>query len=145
MTDLSIEFDCILYDLLIAKLEAYGFQIDALKLVYDYLLYRKQRAKINEAFSSWKNIEYGVSQGSILGPRLFDIQLCDLFYIFEDLDTASYADDATICAVKKKKQSVIDESEKLSLLLFKWFNDNFIKANIKKKVYFFRAAMNQLQ
>ena len=133
MTDLSIEFDCILYDLLIAKLEAYGFQIDALKLVYDYLLYRKQRAKINEAFSSWKKNRIWCFTRVYSWSTSLQYTFCDLFYFFENLDIASYADDATICAVKKKKPSVIDESEKLSLLLFNWFNDNFIKANIKKK------------
>ena len=56
LTDLSKAFDCIPHDLFIAKLEAYGFQIDALKLIYDYLSNRKQRVKINETFSSWKDI-----------------------------------------------------------------------------------------
>ena len=37
LTDLSQAFDCILRDLFIAKMEAYGFQIDALNLFYDYL------------------------------------------------------------------------------------------------------------
>ena len=37
LTDLSKVFDCVPHDLIIAKLEAYGFQIDALRLVYDYL------------------------------------------------------------------------------------------------------------
>ena len=50
LTDLSKAFDCIPHDLIIAKLEAYGFQIDALRLVYDYLSNRKQRVKLNEAF-----------------------------------------------------------------------------------------------
>ena len=54
------------------------------------------------------------------------------FYFLEDLDIVSYADGTTIYAVEEKKQSVIDALEKLSLLLFKWFNDKFIKANIKK-------------
>ena len=45
LTELSKAFDCILHDLIIAKLEAYGFQIDALRLVYDYLSIRKQRVK----------------------------------------------------------------------------------------------------
>ena len=36
LTDLSKAFDCIPHDLIIAKLEAYGFHIDALKLIHDY-------------------------------------------------------------------------------------------------------------
>ena len=101
LTELSKAFDCIPHDLIIAKLEAYGFQTDALNLVYDYLSNRKQRVKINETFSSWKNIEYGVPQGSFLGSLLFIIHLCDLFYFFKDLDIASYADDTTILQLKK--------------------------------------------
>ena len=57
LTYLSKAFDCIPHDLIITKLEAYGFQTDALNLVYDYLSNRKQRVKINETFSCWKNIE----------------------------------------------------------------------------------------
>ena len=34
-TDLSIAFDCIVYDFLIAKLEAYGFSCEALKVMYN--------------------------------------------------------------------------------------------------------------
>ena len=55
------------------KLEAYGFHIDALKLIHDCLSDRKQRVKVNNAYSSWKDIFYGVPQESILGPLLFFI------------------------------------------------------------------------
>ena len=96
LTDLSKAFDCIPHDLIIAKLEAYGFQIDALRLVYDYLSNRKQRVKLNVTFSSWRDIEYGVPQGSILGPLLFNIHLCNLFYFLDNLDIANYADDTTL-------------------------------------------------
>ena len=68
LTDLSKAFDCIPHDLFIAKLETYGFEADALIFIYDYLSNGKQRVKINETFNSWKDIEYGVPQGSILGP-----------------------------------------------------------------------------
>ena len=129
LTDLSKAFDCIPHDLFIAKLEAYGFQIDALKLIYDYLSNRKQRVKINETFSSWKDIEFGVPQGSILGPLLFNIHLCDLFYFLEDLDVASYADDTTIYTVKENKESVINTLETSSVILFKWF-ENFYRVAI---------------
>ena len=77
LVDLSKAFDCIPHDLINAKLEAYGFQIDALRLVY--LSNRKQRVKLNKTFSSWKDLEYCVSQGLIFGPLLFSIHLCDLF------------------------------------------------------------------
>ena len=108
LTDLSKAFDCIPHDLFIAKLEAYSLQKNALNFVYNYLSNTKQRVKINETFSCWKYIEYGVPQGSILGPLLFNIHLCDLFYILEDLDIASYADNTTIYTVKENKESVIN-------------------------------------
>ena len=66
LTDLSKALDCIPHDLIIAKLEAYGFQINELTQVYDYLLYRKQRVKLNETFSSWRDIEYSALKGLFL-------------------------------------------------------------------------------
>ena len=50
---------------------------------------------------------YGVPQGSTLGPLLFNIHLCDLFYFLENLDILSYADDTTIYNVNETKESVI--------------------------------------
>ena len=41
LIDLSKAFDCIPHELIIAKLEAYGFQIDTLRFVHDYLSNRK--------------------------------------------------------------------------------------------------------
>ena len=111
LNDLSKAFDCIPHDFIIAKLEAYGFHRDALKLIHDYLSNRKQRVKVNDTYSSWKDIFYGVPQGSILGPLLFNIHLCVLFYFLEDLDIASYADDTTIYTVNEKKESVISALE----------------------------------
>ena len=80
LTDLYKAFDCISNDLFISKQKAFGFQTDAWNLVFNYLSNSKKIAKINETFSSWKDIEYGVWQGSFLGPPLLNIHLCDLFY-----------------------------------------------------------------
>ena len=44
---LSKAFDCLPYDLIIAKLNVYGYNISPAKLIYSYLFKRKQRTKIN--------------------------------------------------------------------------------------------------
>ena len=93
-------------------------------------MYRKQRVQI-KTFSCWKDIDYGVPQGSILGPLLFNIYLSDLFYFHEDLDIASYADDTTIFTAKEK-ESAINTLEASSLPLFTWLNNNLMKANSDK-------------
>ena len=95
LTDLSKAFDCIDHELLIAKLHAYGFDNDKLKFIYSYLKGRKQRTKINSSYSSFAEILFGVLQGSILGPLLFNADICDLFYEIDDLDFAIFADDNT--------------------------------------------------
>ena len=101
-------------------------------VIHDYLSNRKQRVKVNDAYSSWKDIFYGIPQGSIPGPLLFNIHLCDLFYFLEDLGIASYADDTTIYTVNEEKESVISALEPSSSLPFGWFNNNFMKANSDK-------------
>ena len=65
LMDLSKAFDCIPHDLLIAKLQAYGFQESVIMFIYSYLSNRKQCVRINNTSSSFKDIVSGVPQGSI--------------------------------------------------------------------------------
>ena len=67
LTDLSKAFSCLPHDLLVGKLNAYGFSLPALRLVLSYLSNRKQKTKINSKLSSWEKILFGVPKGSILG------------------------------------------------------------------------------
>ena len=95
LTDLSKAFDCLPHDLLIAKLHAYGCDLPSLKLLNSYLRNRHQHIKINNFYSSWAELLFGVPQGSILGLLLFNIFLCDLFLFIKNKDVACYADDTT--------------------------------------------------
>ena len=62
--DLLKAFDCILHDLLIAKLHAYGLGFDTVTFIFTYLKQRKQKVLINNILFMLS----GVPQGSILGP-----------------------------------------------------------------------------
>ena len=95
LTDCSKAFNCILHGLLIAKLAAYGFDYNSLQILQSHLSNRKQRTKINDAYSNYFEILFGVQQGSISGSLLFNIYICDMFYDINDCDIASYADDNT--------------------------------------------------
>ena len=132
LMDLSKAFDCINHDLLIAKLHAYGFTMEALEMVKNYLSNRKQRVKINTSFSSWSDLLMGVPQGSVLGPLLFNIYLNDLFWVNEFTEVCNLADDTTLYSSDKELKTLIRNLEHDSVLAIEWFESNYMKLNADK-------------
>ena len=111
LTDLSKAFDCI---------------------SHDYLQNRKQRTKIGSFYSRWEKIVLGVPQGSILGPLLFNIFLCDLFLSIENNYFTNYAADTTPYVTGNNPDEVVSELKDITEKLFTWFSQNEMKANLGK-------------
>ena len=68
-------------------------------------------------------------QGSILGPLLFNIFLCDLFLFLHDIPVANYADDNILYCTGLKISNVLIKLENAAETVLQWFKDNRMKAN----------------
>ena len=132
LTDLSKAFDCLSHDLLIAKLEAYGFGNSALKFVYDYMKDRKQRTKVNGSYSSWRDLKKGVQQGSVLGPLLFNIFINDIFYFVDKSKLANFADDTTVYTIEDTILNLLKTLKDEGSTILNWFKINEMKSNDDK-------------
>ena len=106
--------------------------LPALKLIHDYLSNRQQRTNINHDFSSWGEVLFGVPQGCVLGPILFNIFLSDLFLVMKETEFTSYADDNTLYDASNTIEDVISSLQESPQKLFKWFSDNQMQGNSGK-------------
>ena len=130
LTDLCKVFDCLLHDLLIAKLAAYGFDYDSLVFIQSYLSERQQRNKVNNTYITYSDILYGVPQGSILSPLIFNIYISDMFYDIDKCDVSSYADDITTYNSDFNLEEVMQKLELTTNNLCECFKNIHMKANV---------------
>ena len=118
--------------MLIAKLHAYGLDIDSLNILQDYLSNRKQRTKVDSFYSYWEAILSGVAQGSILGPLSFNIFMCDMFLILKAIYFTGYADINTPFVLRDNIADVIKALEEIGENLVNWFLNNQMWLNTNK-------------
>ena len=105
------------------------FYFTCFELIHNYLSNRKKRVRVSNSYSFCHYILFGVRQGSILGPLLFNIFLADLFFTLNSTEIANYADDTTPYAVSDNIDDLISSLRKSSKDLLKWLDDNLVKSN----------------
>ena len=129
--DLSKAVDTLDHKLLIAKLFAYGFDINALHLIKSYLSDRWQRVEINSSYSSWFASLIGMPQVSILGPLIFNFYINDLFFTIS-IDICNFADDTTPYTIDMTLENRLVRLECAAKSALDWFHFNGMKLNSKK-------------
>ena len=127
--DLQKAFDTLDHQILIQKLEKYGYRGPILEIMKSYLSDRRQYVITKSTSSNKKLIKTGVLQGSVLGPFLFLIYINDLPQYCEKSNLTLFADDTSVYNISRK--ATIDLSEDI-LQLRKWFAANKLTVNISK-------------
>ena len=134
------------HQILLGKLNHYGIKGPVLKWLESYLSNRKQFMSLNGSDSATSTMDYGVTQGSILGPILFIIYINDIVNIAEFTKFISYADDANISLTGKTIEAINNQLENLVSNLKQWVSCNPLQLNLKKKlnIIFFRTQNTEL-
>lgn len=130
--DLSKAFDCVAHKTLILKLNFYGFNPLSTKLIESYLTNRQQLVHYNDKNSNLSSIQYGVPQGSILGPLLFLIYINDINDCLPNSELVLYADDTTTLDQHNNLEQLLDLMNKTQSEASSWFTANQLHLNVSK-------------
>ena len=135
LLDLSAAFDTVDHDQLLNILWFdLGFRGIVFKWFENFLGNRKQAVCIDGSKSDFKHSKYGVPQGSVVGPFLFNIYVRNLMKLMEDegFTAHGYADDDQflftfeidfqVSVVRGKVPSSLE-------VIGKWMNRYFLKLN----------------
>ena len=139
--DFQKAFDTVNHEILLKKLDHYGFRGAVNDWFRSYLTDRKQKVVINGFESSSKFLHHGVPQGSVLGPILFLIYINDLNQCIKYCTTYHFADDTNLLNISKDYKTLKKQVNYDLFNLHKWLTANKISLNEgKTELIYFRKS-----
>ncbi len=140
--DLSSAFDTVDVDMVSDKLRGFGIVDRENRWFLDYLSNRMQQVQYNSSRSSFRNVRYGVPQGSILGPLLFLVLVSDLPAEVSSLASdgmggievgiSAYADDVLCWVMGRNSERLKEALEQVSSVIVSYTNRNYLALNEQK-------------
>ena len=138
-SDYSKAFDIVQHHTIIQMLHKIGFAIAALKWFISYFGNRSQYVQVDDSKSATKPCHFGLLQGSVLDPLLFNLYVNDL----QDIDpadfvnTCQYAENTTQYEHFKisQLQQTIQNTQKRLNNLSVWLRNNNLLLNGAKTKY----------
>lgn len=132
MLDFKRAFETIDRSILLTKLKKFGFSESAHKLLSTYLCNRRQFTKINNEKSDEIVNDFGVPQGSILGPLLFIIYINDMHEVASNVSINLFADDTLVYFSGTNVKDVVNKLNNDLLKITEWLKCNKLKLNADK-------------
>lgn len=141
--DLSKAFDTISHSKLLDKLQNYGIRGNCLELLRNYLGSRKQITKFDSIKSELENVQYGVPQGSVLGPLLFLIYINDIVNATTLGHFVIFADDTNIFVSANSKAEAYKIANNVLRFVYLYMLTNQLHINLSKCAHmYFRHNLN---
>uniref|UniRef100_A0A1B6KAE5 Reverse transcriptase domain-containing protein n=1 Tax=Graphocephala atropunctata TaxID=36148 RepID=A0A1B6KAE5_9HEMI len=134
--DLTKAFNTVSHSILLNKLSFYGILDLSANLLASYLRERYQSVQLDGIMSSFKLVEHGVPQGSVLGPIFFIIYINDLPSVVKDGPSHPYlfADDLALSVTGSSDQSLKIKLDHCSNAIQDWCNANSLSLNDDKTI-----------
>ena len=127
--DLSAAFDVVNNKLLNKRLHMKGLPLHLINLIQNWLSDRKMYVEIDEKCSTYRNLNDGTLQGSVLGPILFAIFISP---IYELAALITFADDNYLQEHDKDLMATIGKVKMKAELVIGWLRDSGMKVNSDK-------------
>ena len=130
--DYSMAFDTLDHQLLLKKLDALNILSHVIDWFSSYLSDHRQCVKYNNTLSDYKQVLYGVLQGSTFGPTIYTVYVNDLLCALPNGSTIAYTDDLIITIASSSVEKASLSLQELLTTIYSWSAQNALQRNVSK-------------